>query len=178
MHLKFGKISLIIALLTALLFAQFGCRSGVRYTRRQLSKNTDILHQTEQRASRNLDTRTKERKQSRENSATWNTIVSAINAGLFIKTEAMKDRRSKQNNEVYVKIYIPVKQSDRVTQQYPRSSSQFKYAYVNCLKINNDLAIIQRNKLDNDGLTLLNSEDEKKLVNFIRNAALPRCQST
>jgi hypothetical protein len=179
MFLRIGKNSALIVLLIALVFTQFGCRPALRHTRKESSKNTDVLQQTEQRLSRNLYTTRKARNQLDENPATWNTLINAINAGIFIKTESMtyRDRGNKQNNEVYVKIYMPVNQSDSVTQD-SKSSYKLKYAYVDCLNINNDSAIIQRNKLNNKDSTSLNPQDEKKLVNFIREAAFSQCKKT
>ncbi|WP_445634416.1 hypothetical protein NSTC745_06226 [Nostoc sp. DSM 114161] len=179
MFLKVGKNLAFIVLLIALVFAQFGCRPVVRHTRSQLSKNTDVLHQTERRLSRNLRATRKERKQLQENQATWNAVVNAINAGLLVKTEVMarRDIRYKQKNQVSVKISIPVNQSDSVTQE-SKPLYKLKYASIDCLNINDDSAIIQRNKLNNDDSTSLNPEDTKKLVDFIREASLSQCQKT
>lgn len=176
MFVKLGKNSAFIVLLIALVFTQFGCRPVVRHTRSQLSKNTDVLHQAERRLSRNLRATRKERKQLQENQATWNAVVNAINAGLLINTEVMtrRDIRSKQKNEVSVKISIPVNQSDSVTQK-SEPLYKLKYASINCLNINDDSAIIQRNKINDDSISL-NPQDTTKLVNFIREAAFPQCQ--
>ncbi|BAY77640.1 hypothetical protein NIES25_41070 [Nostoc linckia NIES-25] len=178
MFVKLGKNSALIALLIALVFTQFGCRPVVRHTRNQLSKNTDILHQTERRLSRNLRATRKERNQLQENQATWNAVVNAINDGLLIKTEVMtrRDIRFKQKNEVSVKISIPVNQSDSVTQQ-SKALYKLKYASIDCLNINDDSAIIQRNNI-NDDSTSLNPQDTTKLVNFLREASLSQCQKT
>jgi hypothetical protein len=161
MLLKIRRNSTIIALLLVIIFSQFGCRSNIR--------------RTERRLARSLYNRNTQTKPLEEKPVTWNNVVSAINTGLPIKTNAMPIRAYKQNHQISISIRIPLEQSNN-SRQNSTPRYKFKSAYVNCQMINNDSAIIERNKLNNDGSTLISLQDQKKLVNFLREAALPECQ--
>ncbi|MBD2440397.1 hypothetical protein [Nostoc sp. FACHB-110] len=175
MRLNFTKNSILIVLLTALLLTQFGCKSSKGYTRRNTLKKTNIVHKTQPRLSRSSYSRSRTRKQTRENTATWSTLVNAINTGLAIKTEARTYTGSQQKKEVFLKIYIPNNKSNNLT-QYLSPTYKSKYAYVTCPNINKDVALIERNRINNDDITLLNSQEKRTLVSFMRKSAFPQCQ--